>query len=84
MTLAFYKVDNELGYGRHTFDDIADKPEQIKEMLSKLSDEELIIYDLNHYGYGNVPSPNLADFETDYNDEVLDGGWWCVVIKENN
>lgn len=81
MLLAFYTVDNSQGYGRHTFDNLYDKPKKIKQKLSLLSDEELRIYDMNNYGYGNVPSPNLADFENDYNDELLDGGWWCVVIQ---
>lgn len=73
MTLAFYKVDNSQNYGRHTFDGIYDKPEKIKEMLSKLSDEELRMYDMdNKY--------DKEDFKDDYNDEVLDGGWWLWIL----
>lgn len=86
MIIAFYKVDNSQGYERHTFDDIYDQPEKIKEMLSKLSGEELKMYDTNNYGWGAVPSPNLADFVEDFNDQELDSefgdSWWCVVIQE--
>ena len=83
MKLAFYRVDNSCGFHRHSFDDIYDKPQEILETLSQLEDDELRIYDTSVYGYGKVqPAPNLADFEDDYNDEILDGGWWCVVIRE--
>lgn len=73
MTLAFYKVDNSQDYGRHTFDSIYDNPEKIKEMLSKLSDEELRMYDMDS-------KYDKEDFEDDYNDEVLDGGWWLWIL----
>jgi hypothetical protein len=75
MTLAFYKVDNSKNYERHTFDVFYDRPQVIKEMLSELSDEELHCYDMDN----NV---DRSIFEDDYNDEVLDGGWWCVVIND--
>ena len=75
MTLAFYKVDNSQGYERHTFDYIFDKPSEIKEMLYKLTDEELYMYDMNS-------KYDARYFEDDYNDEILDGGWWCVVIND--
>ena len=73
MTLAFYRVNNSQNYGRHTFDCIYDKPEKIKEMLSKLSDDELRMYDMNN-------KYDKEDFEDDYNDEVLDGGWWMWIL----
>ena len=76
MILAFYRVDNSKEYERHTFDYIADEPKKILEMLSKLDDEELRIYDMDD-------KYDVYDFEVDYNDEILDGGWWCVVIMDN-
>lgn len=80
MILAFYKVSNSKEYERHTFDD--KRPETIIDMLNELGDEEYRMYDTNAYGYGSVqPCPNLADFEDDYNNEDLDGGWWCIVIN---
>jgi hypothetical protein len=75
MTLAFYKVGNSKEYERHTFDMWCDKPQVIKEMLSELKDEELRMYNMD----------NMYDvdfFQEDYNDEKLDGGWWCVVIND--
>jgi len=75
MTLAFYKVDNSKGYERHTFDKWFDRPYVIKEMLSELSDEELHCYDMEN-------SIDMSIFQDDYNDEELNGGWWCVVIND--
>lgn len=75
MTLAFYKVGNSKGYERHTFDMWCDRPQVIKEMLFELKDDELHCYDMDN----NV---DRSIFEDDYNDEVLDGGWWCVVIND--
>lgn len=75
MTLAFYKVDNSKDYRRHTFDMWCDRPQVIKDMLSELKDEELRMYDMD-----NTYDVDL--FQTDYNLEVLDGGWWCVVIND--
>lgn len=75
MTLAFYKVDNSKGYERNTFDMLCDRPEVIREMLSRLSDEELSMYDMND-------KYDVRDFEEDYNNEVIDGNWWCVVIND--
>lgn len=71
MTLAFYKVNNSQDYNRHTFDDIYDEPEKIKEMLSKLGDDELSVYDFDNK-YDKIA------FVDDYNEEIYDGGWWCV------
>ena len=80
MIIAFYKVDNSLNYERHSFDAMCDEPEKILEMLNKLPGEELKIYDANNYGYAHRVQPNLVDFEEDYNDEELDGGWWSIVF----
>lgn len=81
MTIVFYKVKNSVGYGRHSFDD-CESANEVREKLSKLPEDEVRFYDTEHYGYGAEPAPNLADFEQDYNDEELDGGWWCVVLNE--
>jgi len=74
MVLAFYKVNNSLGYERHTFDDMYDNPKGIKEMLSKLKDGELKMYNLGD-------AREASFFQEDYNDEEMDGGWWCVLIR---
>lgn len=82
MILAFYKVNNSLAYLRNEFDKFYDQPEIIIEKLNKLPEDEVKFYDTDHFGYGAVPSPNLADFVEDYNDEELDGGgWWVIAIN---
>lgn len=78
MTIAFYKVDNSLNYGRHEFD--KDTPEAIMEKLNKLPDDEVKVYNADQYNWQSK-EPTLADFEQGYNDEDLDGGWWCIVIQ---
>lgn len=73
MLLAFYKVGNSLDYERHTFD-LFNNPQEIKDMLCGLSDDELRVYDTeNKY--------DLVAFEDDYNNEILDNGWWCITIR---
>lgn len=79
MTIAFYKVDNSLNYERHEFD--ADRPETIIEKLQRLPDGEVKFYNADKYCW-QTKEPTLADFETDYNDEELDGGWWCIIIND--
>ena len=80
MTLAFFKVDNSKNFNRQTFFNIYDKREAILQKLSQLKDEEWRTYDMSRYeGCG---SPNALDFQEEYNDEELDGGWWCVVIPD--
>ena len=73
MTLAFYKVSNTKNYDRNTFDMWCDRPQVIKEMLNELNDDELRMYDMEY---------DVDSFKEDYNDEVLDSGWWCVVIND--
>ena len=79
MTIAFYKVDNSLNYERHTFDTF--RPETIIEKLKLLPDDEVKFYDANEYSW-STRTPSLADFETDFNDEELDCGWWCIIIND--
>ena len=81
MILAFYKVNNSLNYGRHEFDKFYDQPEVIIEKLDRLSEDEVKFYNIDHFGYGAVPSPNLVDLIEDYNNEEIDGGWWIIAIN---
>lgn len=73
MTLAFYKVDNSKGYDYLTF--VGKEKEEVKEMLSQLGDEELSMYDMNN-------EYDRKYFQYDYNEDKLDGGWWCVVLND--
>lgn len=73
MLLAFYKVGNSLDYERYLFDPF-NNPQKIKDMLCRLPDDELRIYDMdNKY--------DVKGFEDDYNNEILDNGWWCITIR---
>ena len=76
MKLAFYKVENCMGYERHTFDWYCDNPAKIEEMLQPLleKDEAAIV---------NLEDWHSIDIFTDeYNDEIYDGGWWSVLIND--
>lgn len=81
MTIAFYKVNNSLNYERHEFDQFCDQPQEVLDMLQRLPEDEVKFYDADKYSWQSE-APSLADFENDYNDEELDGGWWCIVIQE--
>lgn len=71
MKLVFYTVDNSQDFDRHSFDNMEE--EAIFEQLEKLSEYEVRVYDFEH-------SLDALEFANDYNDELLDGGWWCVII----
>ena len=76
MKLGFYKLDNSLGYNRNTFDDFYDKPNEIEKMLQPLlnNDEAAIV---------NLEDTESVDyFAEEYNDEIYDLGWLCVVIHD--
>jgi len=75
MKLAFYKVDNSLGFDRHSFDDMS--AEQIELHLQPLlnDDNEAAIVNLDD-------DESIEYFTEEYNDEVYDLGWWCVTIPD--
>lgn len=79
MTIVFYRVDNSLNYGRHEFDGLCDQPKEILDMLQKLPEDEVKFYNADEYSW-QTKEPSLTDFEQDYNDEELDGGWWVIVL----
>lgn len=81
MTIAFYKVNNSLNYGQFEFARFRDQPQEVLDMLKRLPDEEVKFYNADQYSWPSK-EPTLEDFETDYNDEELDGGWWSIVIQE--
>ena len=78
MYLAFYKVDNNKGYGRHAFDCF--DAEETLSALQELEEDEWHLYDLSTDSY-STRTLSLADLQEDYNDEELDGGYWCVVLN---
>ena len=75
MKIGFYKVDNSLDFDRHSFDDMS--AEQIELHLQPL------LNDNNEAAIVNLDDKESVEFFTDeYNDELYDGGWWCVLIKD--
>ena len=78
MTLAFYKVDNSQNYGRHSFDDTYDNKEKILEKLRLLKEDEWRTYCVRY----SSREVGIYDLMEDYNDELLDGGWWCIIIPD--
>lgn len=74
MKLGFYKVDNSLGFDRHSFDCMSG--EQIELHLQPLlnDDNEAAIVNLDDF-------ESVEIFSEEFNDEIYDGGWWCVVIN---
>lgn len=79
IAIAFYRVDNSLGYDRNEFDAVYDKPDEIMRMLRLLPEEEWRYYDLSKAN-GNDMVMDAEDLVNDYNDELLDGGWWSVLL----
>lgn len=76
MKLGLYKVNNSFGYYRHTFDALYDNPQKIEEMLQPLLDkDEAAIVNLED-------TESVDFFVSEYNDEVYDGGWWAVLIRD--
>lgn len=75
--LVFYPVENVLGWERHDFDCMDD--ETAFKVLWEHGDKVYArFYDMTQRKSGDfyyMGTPD--DFETDYNDEELDGGWWC-------
>ena len=81
MKLAFYLVNNSCEYTPETFSNLYDKPEEIRNLFGKLKCDEWRVYDLSTTSpLSRIP--NAADFMNDYNGEELDGGWWCLLLKD--
>lgn len=81
MVIAFYKVDNSKGYERHSFDHM-DKAEDIYNALNQLPEEEWRTYDLSTTSQSGM-YPSLGDFVEDYNNQIIDGdGWFVIVLPE--
>lgn len=79
MILAFYAVDNSRGYNRDSFMGL--NANTILDRLELLPPEEVRCYDMSRF-QATEDYPALNAFVEDYNNEELDnGGWWCVAIE---
>lgn len=77
MILAFYSVDSS--YDRDIFDLYdATKKDDCLEIYGKLLKEE------NARFYDMGDKYDIVALETDYNDELLDGGYWMIVLYAIN
>lgn len=72
----FYPVNNNKGYGRHTFDNFTDD-KIIAKMLGEV--DGIKVYNLESTNRGK--EVGLFDLEEDYNDEELDGGYWLKILN---
>ena len=82
--IVFYPVSNPFDWGRDEFpcfeDDLA-----FKKFWEEREELGAVFYNMSTRSYsdrfGQLGFLNAADFETDYNDEILDnGGKWCRVF----
>lgn len=70
--IVFYPVNNEMGYGRHSFDYKSD----VNAFAELMELGERLWFVLNTDDYSSR-YPNLDELQECYNDEYLDGGSWC-------
>jgi hypothetical protein len=79
MFLFFYPVDNSQDFGRDHFD-FMDPEEAATTLINLKNNGECVpFYDLDNT-HPNGRFLNMDDFVVNYNDEDLDGGFWCVKI----
>lgn len=73
MVLAFYSVDSKLE--RHAFDgyNLFKKEDCIKAFKALTCESNTRFYDVDSV-------TDMDMFQEDYNDEMLDGGFWVVVL----
>lgn len=76
MLLAFFPVENDKNWERHTFDAM-DDTEALKTLVTS---EWVRFYDMSQSGTQTRFALGYGDFMEDYNDEELDGGFWVVVL----
>lgn len=76
MVLAFYSVASK--FDRHAFDCYdTTKKEDCIAIFRKLSSERSFRYYTMNL---SKTQPDANSFENDYNDEMLDGGLWAIVL----
>ena len=77
MILAFYSVDSS--YDRHCFDfyDTTKKDDCLNIYGKLLKEGNARFYDVGD-------KYDIVALETDYNDELLDGGYWMIALYAIN
>lgn len=84
MVLAFYSVDGN--YGRDSFDAYnTNVKEDCVEIAKKLSEGTYVrLYDMGTDSRNTRATMSRAEFIEDYNDEMMDGGYWCISLNAIN
>lgn len=84
MVLAFYSVDGN--YGRDSFDGYnTNAKEDCIEIVKKLSEGTYVrLYDMGTDSRNTRATMSRAEFIEDYNDEMMDGGYWCISLNAIN
>lgn len=72
----FYPAHNNKDYDRDSFNDITDD-KVIAEMLREV--KGIKVYNLE--STNRSKEVGLFDLEEDYNDEMLDGGYWLKILN---
>lgn len=71
----FYPVDNKEGYDRHYFDYRLDA--DTIYTLAKVDGVRIYNLELSTYSSREL---GIYDLQKDYNDELLDGGYWMRIV----
>lgn len=85
MVILFTSVNSDY-IERHSFDhlDLTDRDDCLLVIREAMRDADENGLDYHLYDM-TTDRPrhclNRDEFMTDYNDEVLDGGWWCFLLE---
>ena len=77
MILAFYPVDSSCDRNVFNFYDTTKKEDCLEIYGELLKEEGVRFYDVDD-------KYDIVALETDYNDELLDGGYWMIVLYAIN
>lgn len=84
MVLVFYPV--ACGYGRNSFNVYnTDKKEDCISIYKTLQNVDGVrVYDMGTDSRNTRATMSRAEFVEDYNDELMDGGYWCISLNAIN
>ena len=84
MTILVFWTAGNYEVERHTLDNVSDL-DAFDILWHKRDELGARFYDMDTSSYsapfGQYGILNASDFEEDYNDEMLDGGFWCKVLS---
>ena len=81
MTILVFWTAGNYEVERHTLDEVSDLY-AFDILWHKRDDLDARFYDMTKRSVGDFYYMGTSyDFEEDYNDEMLDGGFWCKVLS---